>query len=553
MKCSKCGEECRDNQAFCLKCGNPIQVVPDFNLIEAELANNIGVLLEEEIADETYNEYTDVSNMETKKIDSNLEKELKTLETNKKEERVVISGNRIVNSDKVTESASPIERRMIVSRRNKKKQRIIIMSVITLVVLLAVIGASMFAISKFSERNEYNKATFDSSYNKAVEYMLDGDYENAIKQTEIAIDKATNVNEKVKARLYLDQIYEKVSGSEEKKIANLLEITKLCPSESSYFKRVAQYYLEKKQYEKLSAFVNSIENEDVFAALSEYTVDVPKSSVADGTFAEYFSVELTAEEGCKIYYRIYEVFNISDDIGSAQSSTEEAVYSEPIAFDKEGSYVVRAYAVNELGVLSKVGEFRYVISLSIPNAPVITPTTGEFTEYSKITITVPEGAVVYYTIDDVSISTESNVYVEPIDMLVGVHIIRAIVVDKYGMQSEVAEESYTFKPKENYSPAEAKELLEKTLIEDGVILEDTKLTEDGYEVKLTYKETKNYIGNAGYYIFTVTIYDENSEVFGEMLYGFDYHKGEGVKVDEVDGEYKIVDPAAGNGEDSVVG
>ena len=48
MRCSKCGEECRDNQAFCIKCGNPIQVVPDFNLIEAELANNIGELLDEE-------------------------------------------------------------------------------------------------------------------------------------------------------------------------------------------------------------------------------------------------------------------------------------------------------------------------------------------------------------------------------------------------------------------------------------------------------------------------------------------------------------------------
>ena len=48
MKCSKCGEECRENQAFCLRCGTPIQVVPDFNLIEAELANNVGKLMKEE-------------------------------------------------------------------------------------------------------------------------------------------------------------------------------------------------------------------------------------------------------------------------------------------------------------------------------------------------------------------------------------------------------------------------------------------------------------------------------------------------------------------------
>jgi len=39
MKCSKCGEECRENQAFCLRCGTPI---------EAELANSVGKLMKEE-------------------------------------------------------------------------------------------------------------------------------------------------------------------------------------------------------------------------------------------------------------------------------------------------------------------------------------------------------------------------------------------------------------------------------------------------------------------------------------------------------------------------
>ena len=47
MKCSKCGEEVQKNQGFCLKCGNPIQVDPDFNTIENELANSISILLED--------------------------------------------------------------------------------------------------------------------------------------------------------------------------------------------------------------------------------------------------------------------------------------------------------------------------------------------------------------------------------------------------------------------------------------------------------------------------------------------------------------------------
>ena len=50
MKCRKCGAECQDNQVFCNRCGAPIQVVPDFNLLEAELANSIGELMDEDRA-----------------------------------------------------------------------------------------------------------------------------------------------------------------------------------------------------------------------------------------------------------------------------------------------------------------------------------------------------------------------------------------------------------------------------------------------------------------------------------------------------------------------
>ena len=47
MKCSKCGAQCNDNLAFCLECGNPLQLMADFNLIEKELANSIGEFMDE--------------------------------------------------------------------------------------------------------------------------------------------------------------------------------------------------------------------------------------------------------------------------------------------------------------------------------------------------------------------------------------------------------------------------------------------------------------------------------------------------------------------------
>ena len=82
MKCSKCGAECIENLAFCFDCGNPLQLMAEFNLIEKELANSIGEFMDEieheEI--ETFEEEDDMKtidvpldeiNMELKIVDIN--------------------------------------------------------------------------------------------------------------------------------------------------------------------------------------------------------------------------------------------------------------------------------------------------------------------------------------------------------------------------------------------------------------------------------------------------------------------------------------------------
>lgn len=53
MKCSRCGEECKVGQTFCLKCGTPIQIEPDINEFESEIADNVGKLLKDDKSDKT--------------------------------------------------------------------------------------------------------------------------------------------------------------------------------------------------------------------------------------------------------------------------------------------------------------------------------------------------------------------------------------------------------------------------------------------------------------------------------------------------------------------
>ncbi len=46
MKCTNCGAECKDTQTFCLNCGTPLHTDQKLNDIEAELANNVGAMLD---------------------------------------------------------------------------------------------------------------------------------------------------------------------------------------------------------------------------------------------------------------------------------------------------------------------------------------------------------------------------------------------------------------------------------------------------------------------------------------------------------------------------
>ena len=114
MKCSKCGAECNDNLAFCLECGNPLQLMADFNLIEKELANSIGAFMDE-IEDEDKGSFEVEEDMKT--IDVPLDEinmELKVVDIN----RGAVNSKTVLEDDllfeeeeEITPVALPLEKR----------------------------------------------------------------------------------------------------------------------------------------------------------------------------------------------------------------------------------------------------------------------------------------------------------------------------------------------------------------------------------------------------------------------------------------------------------
>lgn len=124
--------------------------------------------------------------------------------------------------------------------------------------------------------------------------------------------------------------------------------------------------------------------------------------------------------------------------------TSSKKYSSPVRLE-EGKTIVRAIAVNSLGVESEETEAAYTINLKVPSAPKISPKDGSYTSRTttKITVAVPFGYKSYYAFDQKP-TKDSTPYTGPVDMLEGEHIFYAILVNEDGTESIAASATYIY-------------------------------------------------------------------------------------------------------------
>lgn len=85
-------------------------------------------------------------------------------------------------------------------------------------------------------------------------------------------------------------------------------------------------------------------------------------------------------------------------------------------------------------------ETRAALEALRPQAPVLSPAGGEFSEY--IDLTMEGDGRIYYSVNDEYPGTEGNVYSEPLHLSGGSTHMRAILVDEHGLVSPLAEADY---------------------------------------------------------------------------------------------------------------
>ncbi len=244
----------------------------------------------------------------------------------------------------------------------------------------------------------------------------------------------------------------------------------------------------------------------------------PTFSMASGTYDTEIEVYIEAGEG-SIYYTINGVTpTLADTIFNGV---------DPIIFDKNGIYTLKAILVDSDGVKSEVASVTYEIAMPVPDAPTIIEDSGNYNVDIQIVVVTSEGTNVYYTTDGTDPTADSTLYTGPVSMPYGESVFKFVAVDnETGALSEIVEREYSLHYTVNVSQEQAASNLITLLVQKGYLLDGSGAVagSEGYN---TYSVTSTEVISSGdYYVFTEYHMgtDGNATPTG-LLYAVNVHDG----------------------------
>lgn len=382
MKCSNCGEPIEEGRLFCLKCGQEVQWVPDYD---------------------SFGNYME------------LERIRKEQERRKREHA----------------EAEAARRRAAIAAENRRKKKKRRMLTILCVVLIAALGVG-FAVGMKLHTDNKNYNDFDYQMRMADTAFSNHKYEECYEFVERAV---TLDSQDADAQLLKAQVLVKLE-KDKQAISTLEALIEQEPDNNTAYGQLLKVYASNEMTSEIKELLDQCENEDIVNKYSAYISTPPVFSLPGGEYDEQKTLQLyTREQDSSIYYTT----------DGSEPTKECTLYTENIEL-KDGTTVVKAITVNNKGISSDVVTNQYTITFVPPDPPRISPSSGKFTTDmgTKIYIIVPEGCKAYYAFDKKpTIADEQYDENEPVKMLKGTHTFYAILVDEHGKVSYPGSAIYT--------------------------------------------------------------------------------------------------------------
>ena len=432
MKCPNCGAEIREGSLYCEHCGEDIHIVPDFEPeVEFSLEQTLSGIVEE------------LGDSKSEKI------------------------------AEPEENASGKQNKEHGRKRAKRRKRKLALLIGGCVFLGLLISAAVWSVAIY----RYN--SLDYQVQRAVQCVESGQYDQAVGYYSRALSLDEN---NIELKFALAEAYFLKNNRIEYEYL-LREIVKDADAttqqlERAYGKLIA-IYRARENYQTINDLILGSENSSIISTYQSYIAMAPEFSIPEGYYNEVQPLKLTAFGSGRIYYTL----------DGSEPDENSSQYTAPIILE-DGDYIIKAYFVNENGIVSECVTKEYHIDIEEIPAPEISAVSGEYNFPIYIEV-LSDAEDVYYTTDGTTPTYSSTPYTGPIPMPLGKSVFRfAKIVD--GRCGNVSERTYQLEMNTEFTPQDAETAVVEYIVSTGKIFD-----ENGYfnETNARYLYQYQYVTN----------------------------------------------------------
>jgi len=324
--------------------------------------------------------------------------------------------------------------------------------------------------------NNKNKNSYQYNYDKGMSSYQNKDYDNAIKYLAKA-SKLSEGKKNVDLKYTLYQCYAATDNTD-MSIEVLKDILSFDENNEKAIKALASIYNTKKDGTSLNKLIKDYKDKQGYKYLTDYVVETPKPSVEAGSYDDVIKLQFTENSSSTIYYT-------TDKTEPDKKSTH---YTGTAIEIQSGTTIIKAIAINDIGVCSEVVALEYTVDFKKPSAPTVSPVSGTYEEGQTVTIdNIPVGSTAYYTLDGSTPTKNSEEYSEPFTIPTGNNVISVVIIDSHNQSSSVVKRNYVVNKAKTYVYNEALEILKGKLISKGVLKSDGTTAADGSTVTFVYQ------------------------------------------------------------------
>lgn len=483
MKCPVCESEIEEEQLYCETCGYEIRIVPDF---EAELEQNI------------------MENM------SDLIHDLMPEEDDAED---------YFESDDADDERPSFTHYVWLFIKKHIRGSVFVFGILVLILVIAIVS---FVQNKM-------KQTYDYQYEQAVRCANSEDYDRAIEYLYQALHFESNHPE---ARMLIADYHVKLGELSEAEYL-YQDLFQYADCALLAYEKYIALLEEQERYLDICNQLAVCEIASIKDEYNHYLAETPIFSVQSGEYESAQILKISANTNGIIYYT-------TDGTVPDESAH---VYTSPIMLES-GDYRIRAIFINEFGRVSDVFTADYSILAEIPNMPVVTPAGGDYGVPEYISVEIPQGCTVYYTMDGTIPTQNSLNYSRQICMPLGNAMFKFVSYSRDMVPSEINQVEYHLNLENpRFSDYEAMLITASGLTERGVLLNMNGQVA-GDNGLFSYRATAAFVyENEVYYLMTEYYTDISGNTYStQTKYAVSVSYGILYKTEVMsNGQYKVVE------------